>query len=63
MTWEAFGVIVGSLVGFATVVTLLALLSWKRLASADRTLNDDVRMSRKDRQAVAPADPDPWWAR
>lgn len=64
MTWEAVGVIVGSLTGFAVVVSGLAWLSWKRLARLDRRMEGDVRLPREDKQAMARrGDPYPWWLR
>lgn len=64
MTWEAVGVIVGTLAGFATVVSGLAWLFWKRLAHLDREMRGDVRLSARDKQSMAGHDaPDPWWVR
>ena len=63
MTWEAIGVIVGSLAGFSTVVSVLALLLWKRLQHVDRDLRGEVRISRRDKRALTADDTlDHWWA-
>ena len=61
MTWEAIGVIVGSLAGFITVVSVLAMLFWKRLQHVDRDLRGEIRISRKDKRALNDT-PEHWWA-
>lgn len=63
MTWEAVRVIVVSLAGFATLVSSLAWLIWKRLARLDREARGDVRISHKDKRLLSANDTrDPWWA-
>ncbi len=62
MTWEAVGVIVTSLAGFATTVSGLAWLIWKRFARLDREASGDFRISRSDKRALTLKEtPDPWW--
>jgi hypothetical protein len=64
MTWEAVRVIVVSLSVFATMVSALAWLIWKRLARLDREARGDIRMSRNDKRRLTEnATPDTWWAR
>jgi predicted dinucleotide-binding enzyme len=64
MTWEAVAVIVVTVAVFATLVAAFSLLFWKRLTHLDREMRGDVRLSRKDRQALAVNDPpDLWWVK
>ena len=64
MTWEAVGVIVVTLAVFVTVVSGLAWLLWKRLAHLDRQMRGDIRLHRKDKQAVmGEGTPAPWWVK
>ncbi len=64
MTWEAAGVIAGTLVAFAAVVSGGAWLTWKRLARLDDEVRGDVRLDPRDKQAMRGSDTaDPWWSR
>ena len=63
MTWEALAVIFSSLTVFGLMVSLLAWVSWRRLARADREVRGDLRLSRRDRRAIRTKYAlDPWWA-
>lgn len=62
MTWEALSVIVVVVTAFAVLVSGFAWLSWKRLDRLDREVRGDIRLSRKDRQALTADQADPWWA-
>ena len=64
MTWEALGVILGSVAAFATVVSVFAWVFWKRLAHLDREMRGDIRIPSRDKRALTGADtPEPWWAK
>ena len=66
MTWEAVGVITVTiavtLAAFATVVPGLAWLMWKWLSHSERQMRGDIRLTRRDKQAITGEEsPQPWW--
>ena len=64
MTWEAVAVIVVTVTAFAILVAAFSLLFWRRLTHLDRERQGEIRLSRKDRQALAVNDPpDLWWVK